>query len=307
MKKTYSNSTQQQRLSFSSSSYYSSSSSLGNQENLRLLDLGGCVGIGVGTSISLGSLSGPHIELNETPGGENGLRDQIMRGTSVQTADREGSRVLHVLRVQRPQETVSEDSERGLENLPGERDSLAFGVANLVVFRNRGVVELIAAGAGGGAGPGGGELAEVELGPGGHVGDLGEEGVEGDADDGGAFGGFDAELGFQGRGDEADGGRGEGLGFPERGVVDGGVGEVRDGYEEGFAVAGSGLGGVEGEEDGLEAGEGRRLRGVDAGEVETGEERDEGEYDKAEMGVGGEEGVVEPVAEGVGVGAGEGG
>lgn len=272
MKKTYSNSTQQQRLSISSSY----SSSLGNQENLRLLDLGGCVGIGVGTSISLGSLCRPHIELNETPGGENGLRYQIMRGTSVQTANREGSRVLHVLRVQRPQETVSQDSERGLENLPGERDSLAFGSANIGTIGNRGVVELRAAGAGGGAGPGGGELAEVELGPGGHVGDLGEVGVEGDADDGGAFGGFDAELGFQGRRNEADGGRGEGLGFSERGVVDGGVREVRDRYEEGFAVAGSGLGGVEGEEDGLEAGEGRRLRGVDTGEVETSEERDEG-------------------------------
>jgi len=190
--KTYSNSTEQQRLSFS----FSSSSSLGNQENLRLLNLGGCVGIGVGASISLGSLCGPHIELNETPGGENCLRHQIVRGTSVQAANREGGRVLHVRRVQRPQEAVSQDSERGLENLPGERDSIAFGVVNLGMIGNRGVVELIAAGARGGAGPGGGELAEVELGPGGHVGDLGEEGVEGDADDGGAFGGFDAELGF---------------------------------------------------------------------------------------------------------------
>jgi len=194
--KTYSNSTRQQRLSSFSFSSSSSSSSLGNQENLRLFDLGGCVGIGVGTSIGLGSLCGPHIELNETPGGENGLRHQIVRGTRVQAANGEGGGVLHVLRVQRPQEAVSEDSERGLENLPGERDSLAFGVVNLVLIGNRGVVEFTAAGAGGGAGPGGGELAEVELGPGGHVGDLGEVAVEGDADDGGAFGGFDAELGF---------------------------------------------------------------------------------------------------------------
>ena len=94
------------------------------------------------------------------------------------------------------------------------------------------------------------------------------------------------------------------MGFSERGVVDGGLGEVGDCYEEGFTVAGSGLGGVEGKEDGLEAGERRGLRGVDAGEVETGKERDEGEDDEAEVGVGGEEGVVEPVAEGVRVGAG---
>jgi len=39
-------------------------------------------------------------------------------------------------------------------------------------------------------------LAEVELGLGGHVGDLEEVAVEGDADDGWAFGGFDTELGF---------------------------------------------------------------------------------------------------------------
>ncbi|KAG2377168.1 uncharacterized protein HKW66_Vig0251520 [Vigna angularis] len=107
-----------------------------------LFDLGGCVGIGVGTNISFGSLYGPHIELNETPGGENGMRYQIMRGTSVQTANREGSRVLHILRVQRPQETMSQDSERGLENLLGERDSLAFGGANIRMIENRGVVEL---------------------------------------------------------------------------------------------------------------------------------------------------------------------
>lgn len=49
------------------------------------------------------------------------------------------------------------------------------------------------------------------------------------------------------------------------------------------------------------------MGGVDVGEVEGGEEREEGEDDEAEVGVGGEEGVVEPVAEGVGVGAGEGG
>lgn len=38
------------------------------------------------------------------------------------------------------------------------------------------------------------------------MGDLGEVGVEG----------FDAELGFQEKGDEVDGGKGKGLGFSER-------------------------------------------------------------------------------------------
>ncbi|KOM54383.1 hypothetical protein LR48_Vigan10g027500 [Vigna angularis] len=120
MKKTYSNSTQQQRLSVSSSY----SSSLGNQENLRLLDL----------------------------------------------ANREGSHVLHVLRVQQPQETVSRDSERGLENLPGERDSLAFGDENIEMIENQGVVELIAVGARVGVVPSGDKLAKVKLRLGGHVG-----------------------------------------------------------------------------------------------------------------------------------------
>ena len=90
-------------------------------------------------------------------------------------------------------------------------------------------------------------------------------------------------------------------------MVDGGVGEVGDCDHKRFAVAGFGLGGVEGEEDGFESREGRWLRGVDAGEVEAGEEGDEGEDYQAEVGVRGEEGVVEPVAEGIKVGTGEGG
>ena len=90
-------------------------------------------------------------------------------------------------------------------------------------------------------------------------------------------------------------------------MVDGGVGEVGDCDHKRFAVAGFGLGGGEGEEDGFESREGRWLRGVDAGEVEAGEEGDEGEDYQAEVGVRGEEGVVEPVAEGIKVGTGEGG
>ena len=83
------------------------------------------------------------------------------------------------------------------------------------------------------------------------------------------------------------------------------MGEVGDCDHKRFAVAGFGLGGVEGEEDGFESREGRWLRGVDAGEVEAGEEGDEGEDYQAEVGVRGEEGVVEPVAEGIKVGTGE--
>ena len=103
---------------------------------------------------------------------------------------------------------MPQDSERRLQNLPRQGNPLPFPfriitnlerVGEIVDFANDFAiaVELVAAGAvGGAAGPGGGELAEVKLGPGGHVGDLGEEGVERDADDGGALGGFDAELGF---------------------------------------------------------------------------------------------------------------
>lgn len=90
-------------------------------------------------------------------------------------------------------------------------------------------------------------------------------------------------------------------------MVDGRKGEVGDCDEEGFSCAGFGFGGVEGEEDGFEAGEGRGIGGVDAGEVETGEKREEGEDNEAEVRVGGEEGVVEPVAERIGFGTREGG
>ncbi|KOM45132.1 hypothetical protein LR48_Vigan06g043800 [Vigna angularis] len=71
-----------------------------------------------------------------------------------------------------------------MENLPGERDSLTFGDANIEMIGNQGVVELSSTGAGVGAGPSDDELAEVELGPGEHIRDLGEVGVEGNADDG---------------------------------------------------------------------------------------------------------------------------
>lgn len=83
--------------------------------------------------------------------------------------------------------------------------------------------------------------------------------------------------------------------------------EVRDSDGDGFAVTGFGFGGVESEEDGFESGKGRGFRGMDKGKVEAGEERDEGEDDEAEVRVRREEGVVEPVAERVGVATGEGG
>jgi hypothetical protein len=58
-------------------------------------------------------------------------------------------------------------------------------------------------------------------------------------------------------------------------VVEGGLGEVGDGDKERLAVAGLGLSGVEGKQYGLEAGEGGGVRGVDAGEVKGGDERQE--------------------------------
>lgn len=88
-------------------------------------------------------------------------------------------------------------------------------------------------------------------------------------------------------------------------MVERGLGEVWDRNQRGFACAGLAFGGINGKEDGLEAGEGRGGIGVDAGEVETREEGQEGEDDEAEVGIGGEESVVEPVAEWVRAGAGK--
>lgn len=45
---------------------------------------------------------------------------------------------------------------------------------------------------------------------------------------------------------------------------------------------------------------------MDTGEVETGEKRDEGEDNETEVRIGGEESVVKPVTERIGVGTGEG-
>jgi len=48
---------------------------------------------------------------------------------------------------------------------------------------------------------------------------------------------------------------------------------------------------------GIEPHEGRWLRGVDVGEVDADEEGDEGEDYQVDVGVRGEEGVIEPLAE----------
>lgn len=66
-----------------------------------------------------------------------------------------------------------------------------------------------------------------------------------------------------------------------RGVVEGGLRKVSNGDKEGLAVAGLGLGGVQGKEDGLEASEGGGVGRMDAGEVESGEKREEGEDDES--------------------------
>lgn len=71
-----------------------------------------------------------------------------------------------------------------------------------------------------------------------------------------------------------------------RGVVERGLREVGDGNDDGLAVSGLGLGGIESEENSFEAGEGRkgrRVRGerVNTGEVEARKEREEGENDEA--------------------------
>lgn len=66
--------------------------------------------------------------------------------------------------------------------------------------------------------------------------------------------------------------------------------DVRDCDHQRFAIVGFGLDGIEGEENGFEDRKGQWLRGVDAREVEAGEEGDEGEDYQAKVGVRGEEG-----------------
>lgn len=93
-------------------------------------------------------------------------------------------------------------------------------------------------------------------------------------------------------------------------MVERGLREVRDLDENRLSVAGFGFGSVESEEYGFESGEGRegkRVVGVDAREVEGGDEREEGKDDELQVRVGGEVGVVEPLAERVGSGSGESG
>lgn len=89
-------------------------------------------------------------------------------------------------------------------------------------------------------------------------------------------------------------------------MVDGWNRQIGDGNKERFTGSRFGFCGVESEEDSFETGEGRGIGGMDTGEVETGEERDEREDNETEVRVRGEESVVEPVTEGIGVGTGEG-
>lgn len=163
--------------------------SLGNQKNLRLLDLSGSIRIRR-SSISLGSLSSPNIKLNETPCSKYSLRHQIVICTRVQTPNSKSSSMFHIQRVQRAKQTVSQYSERRLQNLPRQRNPLplpVLGDGGIKVFNFGGEIELGATRAVG-AGPTSGESAKIKLRPGRHVGDLREEGMESNADDGGAFG-----------------------------------------------------------------------------------------------------------------------
>lgn len=79
----------------------------------------------------------------------------------------------------------------------------------------------------------------------------------------------------------------EGVGLVNsRGVVERGLREIWDRNDNRLAVSSLGLGGVEGEENSFEAGEGGkrgRVRGerMDPGEVEAREDREEGENDES--------------------------
>lgn len=152
------------------------------------------------------------------------------------------------------------------------------------------------------------------------MGDVLVVAVQRDGDNARALGGLDGKLGFQGGREDADAGHGLESGrcrwTGARGMVEGGLREVRYRDDDGLAGAGLDLGGIDGEEDGLEASEVGELGEVGGGgddtrEVEAGEEGEEGEGDEAEVGVRGLVGVVEPLAERVvsraGEGAGDGG
>ncbi|KAK2986911.1 hypothetical protein RJ640_009054, partial [Escallonia rubra] len=184
-----------------------------------------------------------------------------MRSPSVKTPHRHSRTVLHIVHIQRSQQTVPQNPQHRLQKLPRQRNPHTFGTATSGIFLNFQISHLfhyifyllnvnpvrecvnvnrIKFGLARAILPSpiGRESAEVKLRPARHLRDL-----------------------------------------------------------------------LVSEKDGLKAGEGGGGGGggVDAGEVEGGEEGDEGEDDEAEIGVGGEEGVVEPVAEGVGAGAGRGG
>lgn len=148
------------------------------------------------------------------------------------------------------------------------------------------------------------------------MGDVLVVAVKRDCDNARALGGLDCELGFQWGGKDADAGHGlessRRRWTGARGVVEGGLREVRYGDEDGLACAGLDLSRIDGEEDGLEAGEVGELGEVgggrdNTGEVEAAEEGEEGEGDEAEVRVRGLVGVVEPLAERVVAGPGEGG
>nr|TKV99521.1 hypothetical protein SEVIR_8G049501v2 [Setaria viridis] len=84
-----------------------------------------------------------------------------------------------------------------------------------------------------------------------------------------------------------------------RRVVQGGDGQVRDLDEHRLPLTILGLGGVDGEEHRLEAGERGWELGREPAEVERRQQGQERERGEAEVGVPGEERVVEPVAGGV--------
>ena len=107
--------------------------------------------------------------------------------------------------------------------------------------------------------PGGSVPAELDLGPIRHLRDVLVVEIKRDADYTPSFRRFDGELRLQRRREDANGVPivvGGGVSGGIRVMVEGGLGEIGDGDEEGLARAGLTDGGVEGEEDGLEAGEG---------------------------------------------------
>lgn len=83
------------------------------------------------------------------------------------------------------------------------------------------------------------------------------------------------------------------------GVVERRQREIRDGDEDGTASTSLDLRRVDSQKDGLEAGKGGSgaVTGDDARQIQTRDERDEGERDEAEIQIGGLKGVVEPLAE----------